>query len=710
MQWSGDRNAGFSRANPQKLYLPIIIDPEYHYETVNVQAQRDNPHSLLWWTKRLIALRRRYKAFGRGALEFLQPENRKVLAFIRSYEDERILVVANLSRFVQGVELDLSAFKGLVPVEMFGRIDFPTVGEHPYFITLGPHSFYWFSLEPARQRVPEVRVSPDTAPTLAATDWQDLLEEYPDRPVATVLSDFLGRQRWFGGKAQGIRSLNVCERLPLRTGASAEAVLSLIEVQYSDGGSDMYQLPIAAAFGEQAGHVLDNWPEAVICRIKGGEPTRDGVLYDGIVNEEVAAALLGLIAANRRLRGERGDIGGSRTRLFRQLAGTSDVSGLKASAVRTEQTNSGISFGDRLFFKLFRRIEAGTNPDLEISRFLTEKEYPNAPRLAGALEYFQGRLEPQTLGVVYEFVPNEGDAWGFARDTLKDFFERALASQVKATDIRITASALLDLAEQPASPQALEMVGPYLEAARLLGQRTAELHEALATATAPTMAPETFTSYNQRSLYQSLRNLTSNTMRLLAQQLREDGENLPPEATKVLALEERILASFARLLERPLESLRIRCHGDFHLGQVLFKGNDFVIIDFEGEPARPVTERRLRRTPLRDVAGMLRSFNYAVHDVLIEEEATGLQDRGGSRLEVWARFWSASVCAAYLRGYLQVAMPAGLVPSDRKQLEMLLSICLLEKAVYEIGYELNHRPQWVTIPLRGVLELVEAEE
>jgi maltose alpha-D-glucosyltransferase/alpha-amylase len=428
------------------------------------------------------------------------------------------------------------------------------------------------------------------------------------------------------------------------------------------------------------------------------------------VNEEVAAALLGLIAANRRLRGERGDIGGSRTRLFRQLAGTSDVSGLKASAVRTEQTNSGISFGDRLFFKLFRRIEAGTNPDLEISRFLTEKEYPNAPRLAGALEYFQGRLEPQTLGVVYEFVPNEGDAWGFARDTLKDFFERALASQVKATDIRITASALLDLAEQPASPQALEMVGPYLEAARLLGQRTAELHEALATATAPTMAPETFTSYNQRSLYQSLRNLTSNTMRLLAQQLREDGENLPPEATKVLALEERILASFARLLERPLESLRIRCHGDFHLGQVLFKGNDFVIIDFEGEPARPVTERRLRRTPLRDVAGMLRSFNYAVHDVLIEEEATGLQDRGGSRLEVWARFWSASVCAAYLRGYLQVAMPAGLVPSDRKQLEMLLSICLLEKAVYEIGYELNHRPQWVTIPLRGVLELVEAEE
>jgi maltose alpha-D-glucosyltransferase/alpha-amylase len=224
------------------------------------------------------------------------------------------------------------------------------------------------------------------------------------------------------------------------------------------------------------------------------------------------------------------------------------------------------------------------------------------------------------------------------------------------------------------------------------------------------MAPETFTSYNQRSLYQSLRNLTSNTMRLLAQQLREDGENLPPEATKVLALEERILASFARLLERPLESLRIRCHGDFHLGQVLFKGNDFVIIDFEGEPARPVTERRLRRTPLRDVAGMLRSFNYAVHDVLIEEEATGLQDRGGSRLEVWARFWSASVCAAYLRGYLQVAMPAGLVPSDRKQLEMLLSICLLEKAVYEIGYELNHRPQWVTIPLRGVLELVEAEE
>ncbi|HXH23479.1 MAG TPA: maltose alpha-D-glucosyltransferase [Dehalococcoidia bacterium] len=704
----GDRNAGFSRANPQKLYLPIIIDPEYHYETVNVQAQRDNPHSLLWWTKRLIALRKRYKAFGRGTLEFLQPDNRKVLAFVRAYEDERILVVANLSRFVQGVELDLSAHRGLVPVEMFGRVEFPPVGDKPYFITLGPHSFYWFSLEQVRQRAPQIRVEPEFVPSLSAANWQSSLQEQPDRDVSLALSDFLIKQRWFGGKAQGIRSVSVCERTPLRAG-DADAVLSLIEVQYSDGGADMYQVPIAAAYGDQAKRVERDWPDAVIARLRGGEPSREGVLYDGLFNEDVAEALLALIANNRRLRGERGDIMGSRTRLFRQLAGTADVGSLKATAVKTEQSNSAISFGDRLFFKLFRRVEPGVNPDLEISRYLTDSGFPNAPRLAGAIEYVQGRIEPRTLAVLYEFVPNEGDAWSYTRDTLKDFFERALASQVKADDIRITAGSLLDLAEQPASPQALEMVGPYLEAARLLGQRTAELHTLLAAATEPSLAPETFTSYNQRSLYQSLRNLTSNTMRLLARRVREDGESVPPEALRVLALEDRILQSFGRLLEVSLEGLRIRVHGDFHLGQVLFKGNDFVIIDFEGEPARPVTERRLRRTPLRDVAGILRSFNYAVHDVLIEEEATGLRDRGGSRLDVWARFWSASVSAAYLRGYLQVARPAGLVPADRGQLEMLLGVCLLEKAVYEIGYELNNRPDWVVIPLRGVLELLGAE-
>ena len=709
MQWSGDRNAGFSRANPQKLYLPIIIDPEYHYETVNVQAQRDNPHSLLWWTKRLIALRKRYKAFGRGSLEFLQPDNRKVLAFVRSYEDERILVVANLSRFVQGVELDLSAFHGLVPVEMFGRIDFPQVGEQPYFVTLGPHSFYWFSLEPAKQPAIPARVIPEALPMLVATDWEDQLREQPERAVSAALAGFVARQRWFGGKAEVIRSVSVCEKVPLRGPDASLGLLSLIEIQYSDGGSGMYQLPIAAAFGEQAATVRQHWPDAIIARLKGDDPRGDGILYDATTNEDISSALLSLIAGNRRLHGERGDVAGNRTRHFRQIAGSPDASGLRPTFLRAEQSNSAIVYGDKFFFKLFRRIEAGVNPDFEISRFLTEEGFPNSPRLAGVLEYVRGRLEPQTLAVLYEFVPNEGDAWNYTRDALRDFFQNALASQAKAEQFPITAASLLDVAQRPASPQALAMVGPYLESARLLGQRTGELHVTLASAQDPALASEVFTSYNQRSLYQSLRNLTSQTMRLLMRQMRENGENLPPEAGKVLALEDTILRSFAKLIEAPIKGLRIRCHGDFHLGQVLFRGDDFVIIDFEGEPSRPVSERRLRGTPLRDVAGMLRSFNYAVHDILLEEEATGLRDRGGSELDTWARFWNASVSSAYLRGYLAVARPAGLVPETRDELELLLNVCLLEKAVYEIQYELNNRPQWVAIPLKGVIELLEAE-
>jgi maltose alpha-D-glucosyltransferase/alpha-amylase len=709
MQWSGDRNAGFSQANPQKLYLPIIIDPEYHYETVNVQTQGDNPHSLLWWNRRLIALRKRYKAFGRGSLEFLQPDNRKVLAFFRTYEDERILIVANLSRFVQGVELDLSAFKGLVPVEMFGRVEFPPVGDQPYFITLGPHSFYWFSLEPQRQPATPVRIMPEgEEPTLIFTgDWQTLLQEEPTRPVSMALADFLAGQRWFAGKAQGIRTVTLSERLPLRSRA-LDATICLIDVQYNDGGAGSYLLPLAAAFGERAGFAKQQWPEAVIANLRGAEAAQDGVLYDGTFDPEVTSALLSTVAGNRHLRGEEGDLVGQRTRHFRQIASSAELSQLSVSLVHAEHSNSAVVYGDKLFFKLFRHIESGVNPDLEISRFLTDREFPHTPKLAGSLEYMRGRAEPLSLGVLHEFIPNEGNAWNYTRDALRDFFERALASQIPVDAVKLTSGYLLDLSEQPPSARALEMVGPYLESARLLGQRTAELHATLASATEPSLAPEAFTTYNQRSLYQSLRNLTSQTFRLLSRHVRETISEAPEEAQMVLGLEEQVLRQFGRLMERPLRSLRIRCHGDFHLGQVLFKGNDFVIIDFEGEPARPLTERRLRRSGMRDVAGMLRSFNYAVHDVLIEEEATGLRDRGGSALDIWARFWNASVSAAYLRGYMSIAQAAQLVPASRDELDLLLSVCLLEKAVYEVGYELNNRPHWLPIPLRGVLELLEA--
>jgi maltose alpha-D-glucosyltransferase/alpha-amylase len=711
MQWSGDRNAGFSRANPQKLYLPIIIDPEYHYETVNVQAQRDNPHSLLWWTKRLIALRKRYKAFGRGSLEFLQPDNRKVLAFVRTYQDERILVVANLSRFVQGVELDLSAYKDLVPVEMFGRVDFPAVGDRPYFITLGPHSFYWFSLEPQRRAAEPAAVSPEGLPTvLSGGPWQALLQEEPERSVTLALTGFLQRQRWFAGKAQGVRSLSVAESIHLRTRHGRNALLCLLDVQYNDGGSGMYFMPLALAQDEAADAILNDSPRFVIARVKGYDDGADGVLYDASIDEEVTASLLTVIAGNRKIRGEAGDLVGQRTREFRHVTAGVDVGALSPSLVRAEQSNTAVIYGDKLFFKIFRRVEAGVNPDLEVSRYLTDRGFPNAPCLAGSLEYTRGRAEPLTLGVLFEFVPNEGDAWNLTRDTLGEFFERALASQATAPAVRLDAPALLAMSDASDSPEALSMIGPYLESARLLGQRTSELHVALASAQDPLLAPEPFTSYNQRSWYQSLRNLTSRNLRLLSASIRAQEVPARAEAEAVLAQEDAILRRFSSIVLSPLHAMRIRCHGDFHLGQVLFKGNDFVIIDFEGEPARALTERRLRGTPMRDVAGMLRSFNYAVHDVLLQEQASGLRDRGGSGLEAWGRFWGAAVSAAYLRGYLGVAKQAGLVPTSRDELELLLGTCLLEKAVYEIGYELNNRPDWLAIPLRGVLELLDGSE
>jgi maltose alpha-D-glucosyltransferase / alpha-amylase len=701
MQWSGDRNAGFSDANPQRLYLPVVIDPEYHPAAVNVEAQQANSHSMLWWMRRVVALRRRYRAFGRGSLEFLQPRNRKVIAYLRTLGEERILVVANLSRFAQYVELDLSAFKGATPVELFGGTEFPRIGDLPYLLTLSPHAFYWLALQPERVERFEL-ASPQQVPTIqVAGGWSELLNSGRDR-LAAIMPGYLSGRRWFGARGRRITSVEVADAIsvPVPDAGSKDTAgsIAFLNVEYDEGDPERYVVALSAFDPGAKGETRTAEHPAAIARLQTSEGDR--VLIDALQDGRFASSLLDAVARRRRLSGERGKVHGWRTTAFRRLA----VDGPPTPHVlATEQSNTSIAFDDRFVLKVFRRPQDGVNPDLEVGAFLTERtRFEHVPPVAGALEYVSEGRPPVTVGILRGFVPNEGDAWTFTLDSLRDFLDAVVARSGELGPPPLAPAGPLDLVWEDPPPMAAPM-GTFLEAVRLLGERTAELHLALASRPDdPGFAPEPYGAMDRRALYQSMRNLTGQVFR----QLRASADRVPV-AVQVLDLEHAVLERFHRILEGPMTAVRIRTHGDFHLGQVLWTGKDFSIIDFEGEPAVPLGQRRIKRSPLRDVAGMLRSFHYAAYSRLFSGEV-GPDDP--SVLEPWVLFWYRWVSAAYLAGYFLMAGPGEprILPERFEESGLLLETFLLEKAVYEIGYELDHRPEWVKLPVQGLVQLLEA--
>jgi len=703
MQWSADRNAGFSRANRQRLYLPVITDPEYHYETVNVEAQQGNPHSIYSWTKRLIALRKRHRAFGRGTLELLRPENRKVLAYVREYESEKILCIANLSRFLQAVELDLSKWKGLVPVELFSSNEMPVVGDNPYFLTMGPHAFYWFAMQPRAapsiqsdggqpaRVLPEVRV---------AGGWEAALVGGSKEALEAVLLGYIPQRRWFGGKARRIKTATITDVVSV-PGAEGNSYLTSVVIGYAEGDPDTYMLPVAYANAAEAPHILERWPQSAVAWIRNqGEDAR-GLLYDALGPPNFAEAILGAIARRRRAAGGMGTLVGSTTRAFARLRGPETIR-LEAQLSVAEQSNNSVIFGERLMLKVFRRLEEGVNPELEVGRFLTEKTtFSHIAPLAGSLEYRRAKGEPISIAILQAYVPNQGDAWQYTLNTLAHFFT---APELVGAQPPAMPRSLLEASKLEPSEIASKVIGGYLDSARLLGRRTAELHAALASdPDDPAFAPERITALDQRSIYQSLSGLSMRATDLLRTQLNKLPADARDEGRKVLELESRITHILKSFLARRLNTTRIRVHGDYHLGQVLYTGHDFVIIDFEGEPTRSLYERRLKRLAMRDVAGMLRSFSYASQAALRSEHAPAERL---AELHSWSRFWADSVSAVFLKSYLSTAGSASWVPQSQEDLELQLTTMLLEKALYELRYEMNLRPDWVRIPLRGILDLV----
>ncbi|HYP13677.1 MAG TPA: maltose alpha-D-glucosyltransferase, partial [Bryobacteraceae bacterium] len=513
MQWSSDRNSGFSRSSPQKLYLPITSDPEYHYETINVEAQQNNANSLLWWMKRIIEQRKQYRAFGRGSIRFLHPENRKVLAFYREYENERILVVANLSRFPQYVELDLSEFRGLSPVEMFGRAEFPAIGDSPYVVTLGGHSFYWFSLESKRagQESIEAQGSPRALPVVAVASWDLLLEDKTINALSRLLPSFLQTRRWYRGKARPLRRVHIRDIIPV---TGTESYVAVAQVEYGDGEPDIYLMPVAVARDQQAAEIEEKFSDTLVARLRAADGS-EGVLFGGLWDRGFRDALLGAIARRRRFRGSAGELIGAHTKAFRQTWGASHPN-LESSLIKAEQSNSSIVYGDRFILKLFRKIEPGINPDIEISTFLTERGFQNTPATTGSLEYRPDDGEPMHAGILQAYVPNQGDAWSYTLDALSRYFEHALAAPLPAE----LPGSFLDIPDQAVSPEAEDLIGAYLESARLLGQRTAEMHSALYDPIARAeFAPEPFTDHYRQGLFHGMVSQANRSLQLLRQRL-----------------------------------------------------------------------------------------------------------------------------------------------------------------------------------------------
>ena len=712
MQWSPDRNAGFSQANPQKLYLPVIIDSEYHFTAVNVEAQRANPNSLWYWMKRLIATRNRFQALGRGTFELLHPDNRKVLAFTRTYNDEHILVVANLSRFVQTVELDLSAFKGMVPVEIFGRTQFPPIGESSYFLSISPYGFYWFSLKlqpsltsapRAQSQLPLLVVNNNSFEKIFA-QAQSLETRNFASKLEAILPDYLQGCRWFGGKARPIQSTQIIEAISLPY-KDVHAQMIFLKVDYIQGDPETYVLLLSYAEGEQAAHLLTETPQSVIARLQFAGANEPGILFDAVADKSFLTFPLDAIASNSSFKGMEGKLVAHLTDLFPQLRGNSPY--LEPSTLKGEQSNTSIFYGDRFILKMFRKIEEGINPDLEIGLFLGKtKCLEHFANIAGWLEYRRPNSKPITLGILQELITDARTSWDYTLDSLRDYFERVEVLPAEIGELPLPA---LFKWEETQIPQLVrDTIGAYLSNAQLLGKRTAELHLALASDSEhPDFSPEPFTSFYQRSIYQYARNQSGRILLLLKQRIK----TLPPETQKlaqsVVNRQQEILDRFQLVINQKITAMRARLHGDYHLGQVLYTGKDFIIIDFEGEPAHTLSERRMKRSPLRDVAGMLQSFNYAATMALRNEIESGMvRTENEPIMHQWAHFWYAWVSSAFLNSYLETAAKDSFLPQTQQELQVLLDAYILEKAVYELGYELNNRPDWVDIPLQRILELL----
>jgi trehalose synthase-fused probable maltokinase len=540
-------------------------------------------------------------------------------------------------------------------------------------------------------------------------DWFHLFERETAESVTRTLSNILRTRRWFGGKARRIEAVRIVESIAIPSG-STTTMLLLIRVEYGGGDVETYTLPVTAAFGDEAERIRQECPEAVYvpCVVQGNGREQTGLLYDALWNRDAALAFLEAISRESQFKGTAGCLIASRTNAFADLVAAGTVP--EPAVMKAEQSNTSVAYNRRVILKLYRRLEQGMNPDLELGRVLTHMQFQYSPPIAGALEYRRDTGEPITLALLQKFVCNDGDAWQQSLDAVNRFVARIIGASLRDEALPRSGLSPLELARQEYSPVARHLIGPDLESAERLGRRTAELHLALSQVVEdPAFAAEPLTREYRQARYDSMVRRTVESLGLLEERIGVLSTVGQAKARRLFELKpalERTFQAF-RDLESPIP--RFRCHGDYHLGQVLCTGDDFMIIDFEGEPARSLTERRMKQPAMLDVAGMVRSFHYAPF-AFLEGKRTDLTMTLEERPRCSARgaqFWSDWAGAAFLKGYLGIATGARFWPRDDRDAHLLFEAFLLEKATYELGYELNNRPEWVEIPLGSLVETLE---
>lgn len=681
MQWSGDRNAGFSTAKPQQLYLPTIIDAVYGHQVINVEAQAEDTSSLLNWMRRMITVRKQHPAFGRGTMTLLYPRNRKILAYLREHEGRAYLCVANLSDSAQAVELDLASHRGLVPVELTGRSAFPPLGDLPYMLTLAAYGFFWFALSGEEEMPAWHEHMPDILPEFITLTTRDgrVCTALAGREGAQfqdeVLPQWLPLQRWFAATDEAPGDVRMEQLGDLGDG---EHALVSVDVSPDGGEQQRYFLPISARWGDE--NLRPGAPKLSWTLAKIRHTARVGALVDGVFDERLPQLLLDGMKAGV----PQGALQFHGTEALRAI----DEPGAPRP-LGVEQPNVSIAFSEKVILKLYRRLRAGAQPDVEVAHFLTGVAgYAHTPRYLGHIAH-QGDGESTTLAAAFAFVPNRGDAWAGVTDALMlDLNEHE------------TWTSTGDVAPDQAGFDFPLTIGA------LLGQRTAELHHAFATDTDnPAFKTEPLTQeYLCRWAADAVRDAEEMLSRLDNVHLPEE---VAPLAKAVLAKRDTLLVRLRSAGDLAPSGLLSRIHGDFHLGHVLLAQNDVAIIDFEGEPARSLDERRAKSSPLRDVAGMLRSFDYAAQTVIARHRASfgSINERARARIEAWRQ----AAMSDFLESYRHHAKGAPNLPADADTARRLLDLFMLQKAVYEAGYEFGNRPAWAGVPLGSILDLLASE-
>lgn len=692
MQWSMNLNAGFSDANPQKLFLPVITDPVYRFETVNVANQDQNPSSLLWWLRNVLNIRKRFDVFGRGAIRFMESTNSKVLCFLRSYQDENIVVVANLSQFSQTTTLSLPEFSSYDVTEVFSQNHFNQIDDAgTYAITIGPYGYYWFQLEEGRRHTLTSESGSELPVLKANLGWDKLLSEpnYIRLFERTLLPTFMQKCRWYEHRANAGGRVTLQHIVPVKPDRTVYYLL-ILQVDYPQQLPEWYFLPMHFVSGETLLDKVDYNVQSVVCRAELQGVS--GFVIDSCYDATFRSFLFLSIDKKIQLK-DAGGVLEYNASVFHKIK-TID---LNSRVYKSGHHATSILYNDAYFLKIYRNLELEVNPELEMVQFLSERtSFSNIPHYAGSIAYKTNAGITITLGLLEERIEHQGDAWTMTTDSVGRFFERVITQAKHEKIPKLVHKSMLRLDEAPELIQELIGRGFYERVVRL-AQRTAEMHLALASdQTDSLFVPEAFTLNYQRSLYSAMRKLVKERFSVLKQSMKELDDRTKTYAADVVALEDTILTHFKSVYATKLTATKTRIHGDFHLEHVLFTGKDFVLFNFEGNPEASYAERKLKRSPWRDVAGMMRSFHYAAYGKILLNE--NYRDRDRDVLEQWAEQWQHYVSRFYLSAY---AERMGIHTLDREQ-QLLIHLFQLEKAIYELGYELHHRPEWAIVPLRAI--------